>query len=48
MRQRRYLKLYSKLTMSPEPQYEGMSWADGEEMLSDLWKLWQAQGSPTR
>ena len=48
VRQRRYLKLYSKLTMTPEPQYEGMSWADGEETLSDLWKLWQAQGHPSR
>ena len=48
VRQKRHIKLYSKLTMSPEPDYEGMSFAQGEEWLSDLWKAWQAQGTPAR
>jgi hypothetical protein len=48
VRQRRYIKLYSKLTMTPEPDYDALTFADAEAWLSDLWKTWQAQGTPTR
>jgi hypothetical protein len=48
VRQRRYLKLYSKLAMTPEPDYETMTHADAEAHLSDLWRLWQTQGAPVR
>ena len=34
MRQRRFIKLYSRLTLTPEPDYERMSFDDGEAWLA--------------
>eukprot|EP01052_Picozoa_sp_SAG31_P023216 SAG31_NODE_1899_length_6960_cov_18.360880_4_plen_167_part_00 len=48
VRQRRYIKLYSKLTMTPEPNYEALDFQSAEKWLSDLYKQWVTQGSPTR
>ena len=48
VRQKRYIRLYSKLTMTPEPDYEDMTFVEGEEWLAGLWHAWRAQGTPTR
>jgi hypothetical protein len=48
VRQRRHISLYSKLTMSAEPDYDEMTFVQGEEWLSSLWRTWRAQGTPLR
>jgi hypothetical protein len=48
VRQRRFIKLYSRLTLTPEPNYERMSFHDGEVWLAQRWQEWMDAGAPVR
>jgi len=48
VRQKRFIKLYSRLTLTPEPDYDALDFDAAEEWLADRWQEWSKQGNPIR
>ena len=42
------IKLYSRLTSSPEPDIERMDFTDAARWLGGLWHTWDRQGNPLK
>ena len=47
-KQRKNIRLYSRLTMAPEPDVESMTHDDADRWLGARWHDWLDQGGPLR
>jgi hypothetical protein len=47
-KQRNQIPLMARLTMSPEPDIDGINWMEANQWLAARWHEWIAQGSPMR
>lgn len=48
IKQRKQIKLYSRLTSTPEPDIGRMNFTDAAHWLSGLWHVWDLQGNPLK
>lgn len=48
LKQRKQIKLFSRLTTTPEPDVDSMDFGVAARWLGGLWHAWDAQGNPLK